>query len=573
LQGEALPQLVPGAAAAAMPVPPHLMMPPGIAAVPQLCPPASNGPVSQDARTLGEQHLQHLQHLQNWQLHNMHYVQQQQQQQHAAYMRAFQQPLTVQQGAATTGKQMLVSPATVKAEVKLEGAADAAGKQAHEEGRTGESEENPQQHDGSAHPGKTQCGAEVKQRKRQLAVERSPWPATQPAPNPTGWRVVKDPRDEHGSSMIWAAEARNDVEMLSSILVVERKETASRFLCCKCHYMFWGSKKRVKEHLFFGSHERLSRTSAWLRMCNQPMTEEEKLLLEREPWEPAAQVPGRGFKGEAKVCRGSPFPTSEPRPSPEGWASWKAPDGTDIWVSDATNSVERMGVVLVIERRARRDRFFCTKCNLLFWGDVEVVKQHLRRASSLVSPCFKGLTSSEAEVVKAHDEGREGEATSMALALANKRRIMRRITTSRSSACAVGDSKAKQETKQVPEQAAREPCLLEQQGGQEQGERSDGGKEMRPVQAEGAACHTTSVPTPGAAQSEAPESAGAAGAAGAAGSAGSAGESTSVHASAADGTRGGGDLGGETPDAVDGAAGEQMQVDAADEQMRVESES
>ena len=43
------------------------------------------------------------------------------------------------------------------------------------------------------------------------------------------------------------------------------------------------------------------------------------------------------------------------------------------------------------------------------------------------------------------------------------------------------------------------------------------------------------------------------------------------HASAADGIRGGGDLGGENPDAVDSAAGEQVQVDAAEEEMQVES--
>jgi hypothetical protein len=39
------------------------------------------------------------------------------------------------------------------------------------------------------------------------------------------------------------------VERLAAMLVIERRATAARYMCTKCNLMFWGSKKRVKEHL------------------------------------------------------------------------------------------------------------------------------------------------------------------------------------------------------------------------------------------------------------------------------------------------------------------------------------
>ncbi len=101
-------------------------------------------------------------------------------------------------------------------------------------------------------------------------------------------------------------------------------------------------------------------------------------------------------------------------------------------MSDATNSVEQMGVVQVVERRATRDRYFCTKCNLLFWGSIDRVKHHLRgSAPHLVSACKTDLTSAEEEVLSAHDEGREGDADVLAQSLASKRKIMRLIASTR----------------------------------------------------------------------------------------------------------------------------------------------
>jgi hypothetical protein len=101
-------------------------------------------------------------------------------------------------------------------------------------------------------------------------------------------------------------------------------------------------------------------------------------------------------------------------------------------VSDATNCVEQMGVVLIVERRATRDRYFCTKCNLLFWGSIDRVKHHLRgSAPHLVSACKTDLTSAEEEVLSAHDEGREGDADVLAQSLASKRKIMRLIASTR----------------------------------------------------------------------------------------------------------------------------------------------
>ena len=215
--------------------------------------------------------------------------------------------------------------------------------------------------------------------------------------------------------------------------MIERKDTASRFLCLKCHYMFWGSKKRVKEHLMSVHLDgRTAGSTAWIKGCKQPMTPEEEALFQRDPLD-VPPVPRQHGK-VAKVYTGSPFPVREAAPTFGTWSSWTAPDGADIWVASATNCVEQMGVVKVIERRDAHDRYFCTKCNLLFWGDVQHMKLHLRRASaSVVSVCKHPATAAEEEVLKAHDEGREAEGSTLALALANKRNILKHIATSRST--------------------------------------------------------------------------------------------------------------------------------------------
>jgi len=177
---------------------------------------------------------------------------------------------------------------------------------------------------------------------------------------------------------------------------------------------------------------RAAGSTAWIKGCKQPMTPEEEALFQRDLLD-APPVPRQHGK-VAKVYKGSPFPVREAAPTCGTWSSWTAPDGADIWVASATNCVEQMGVVKVIERRDAHDRYFCTKCNLLFWGDVQHMKLHLRRASaSVVSVCKHPATAAEEEVLKAHDEGREAEGSTLALALANKRNILKHIATSRST--------------------------------------------------------------------------------------------------------------------------------------------
>ena len=65
----------------------------------------------------------------------------------------------------------------------------------------------------------------------------------------------------------------------------------------------------------------------------------------------------------------------------------KAPDGSEIWVSDPKNSVERLASVLVIERRSTAARYMCTKCSLMFWGSKKRIKEHLRGQGNSVTGC------------------------------------------------------------------------------------------------------------------------------------------------------------------------------------------
>jgi len=65
---------------------------------------------------------------------------------------------------------------------------------------------------------KAEAISDGKQRKRQVFAQLSPFPSTDPPPNPSGWQIVKDPRDPSGKASFWAAAARNEVEALSTVI-------------------------------------------------------------------------------------------------------------------------------------------------------------------------------------------------------------------------------------------------------------------------------------------------------------------------------------------------------------------
>jgi hypothetical protein len=93
------------------------------------------------------------------------------------------------------------------------------------------------------------AGTEEQAKKRTPVPSVSPFPASKPPPTAEeGWFRALDPRTKPPIE-IWAARPKNDIEALERILVVERRDNATRYLCKVCHAMFWGSKKRVKEHM------------------------------------------------------------------------------------------------------------------------------------------------------------------------------------------------------------------------------------------------------------------------------------------------------------------------------------
>ena len=105
--------------------------------------------------------------------------------------------------------------------------------------------------------------------------DRSPFPSTKPMPTPGGWFLAPDPRCKlTPQSEIWACVPKNDVEALKSVLVIERRDNANRYLCTKCSAMFWGSKKRAIEHL------RMQGSTS--RNCTQPATAQEEEVFARE---------------------------------------------------------------------------------------------------------------------------------------------------------------------------------------------------------------------------------------------------------------------------------------------------
>lgn len=270
-----------------------------------------------------------------------------------------------------------------------------------------------------------------RKRKRLALVDQrnsdsqSPFPGNEPSPASEGWRKVRDPRftDER---WIWVAEPKNDVERMSSVLVVERRSTTCRYLCTKCDFLYWGSKKRVKEHLrdlagdVKGCAVRITAEEEDLLRQDDAVTRVRPTRVRLRQGEQGENGVERGFRPPKRVRTGpgkarrpltesaSPFMATEPPPDDEGWAKSKAPDGAEIWISEPKNAIERLPAVIVIERRPTAARYMCTKCNLMFWGSKKRVKEHLRRQGNSVTGCVHEPTYEEEEVMRTDDP--EGEA-------------------------------------------------------------------------------------------------------------------------------------------------------------------
>jgi hypothetical protein len=105
----------------------------------------------------------------------------------------------------------------------------------------------------------------------------SPFPGDEPAPEAEGWRKVKDPRFNDGR-LIWVALPKNEIERMPCVYVVERRAPTSRYLCIKCNFMYWGSKKRVKEHLRGDMRDQ----AGDVKRCTVRITPEEEDTLQKD---------------------------------------------------------------------------------------------------------------------------------------------------------------------------------------------------------------------------------------------------------------------------------------------------
>jgi hypothetical protein len=243
---------------------------------------------------------------------------------------------------------------------------------------------------------------------------------------PPPGKVAKDGKDGWSKGklpdgrMVWVATPKNAVERIPSILVIERKSTTARYYCLKCNTTFFGSRKRIKEHLRGDSSE--GKDAA--RNCTVPITpEEEAVCLEDDEQDPgrAPRQPGADGEGSKDGARkrkrpplaehrnpdcDSPFPGTEPAPAPEGWQKVKDPrfdDNRLIWVALPKNDIERMPAVYVVERRATTSRYLCTKCKFMYWGSKKRVKEHLRDQAGDVKGCTVRITPEEEELLQKDD--------------------------------------------------------------------------------------------------------------------------------------------------------------------------
>ena len=184
----------------------------------------------------------------------------------------------------------------------------------------------------------------------------SPYPASGPPPANEGWSTAKLPDGRE----VWVSAPRNAMERLASMLVIERRSASSaRFYCLKCQTTFFGSKKRIREHLRGEGRD--------VKACTMPVTAEEEATLREDEEVEANRLSrqgkhssdddGRKDKKRKRPTQDartpdseSPFPASEPPPAPEGWRKEKDPRYKDermIWAASPKNDVEAMRCNLV----------------------------------------------------------------------------------------------------------------------------------------------------------------------------------------------------------------------------------
>ena len=122
-----------------------------------------------------------------------------------------------------------------------------------------------------------------------------------------GWVQVPDPRSATGEK-IWSAPSKNAVESLGLVLVTERAVGANRYLCTKCHHLFWGSKVKIINHFIQNSSNPGSNKRAQ-RLCSGKLSQHEAQALRSAM--PCAHDAGEGSEAKAAAAETGDASVSE----------------------------------------------------------------------------------------------------------------------------------------------------------------------------------------------------------------------------------------------------------------------
>jgi hypothetical protein len=165
---------------------------------------------------------------------------------------------------------------------------------------------------------------------RRLRLLRSgPAPGKDPEGGKDGWSKAKLP----DGRMVWVSAPKNAVEKLTCILVIERKSTSARYFCLKCNSTFFGSKKRIKEHLRGEGKD--------VKHCTMPLAPDEEATLREDD----EQDRGRGPRLQAPGAEGAEGGSSAPlrkrkRPRVQQQQQQNFPDTESPWSGDLTSPGE-----------------------------------------------------------------------------------------------------------------------------------------------------------------------------------------------------------------------------------------